>query len=86
VITNRRLFFVGKQRTANAPFKKILSIEPYANSIVVHKDGRERAQYFQWPKNLLKLPLGTDTQSLTGAALQALINDQLTLAPFGTNT
>src|SRR5215831_1156393 len=42
-ITNQRLFFVGKLRTANAPFRKIVSIEPHDNSIVLHKDGRERA-------------------------------------------
>jgi hypothetical protein len=77
-ITNQRLFFVGKLRTVNAPFKKIVSIEPHENSIVLHKDGRERAQYFLWPSNLIKFENTSGTlEAFTGYSLQALVQHQL---------
>ena len=80
VVTNRRLFFAGNQRTANVIFKKIVSIEPYSNGIVLHKDGKERAQYFLWPNNLISIknPQTNISEPLTGSKLQELIQRQIT--------
>src|SRR5262249_62218770 len=81
VVTNQRLFFAGKQSTANAVLKKILSIEVYPNSIILHKDGKERAQHFRWPNNLVKIHAGAASEPLTGSALQTLVSNQLSNAP-----
>ncbi len=78
IITNQRLFFAGKKRTSNVPFKKIVSIEPYQNSLVLHKDGKERAQYFLWPENLIKIKEEGYSEPLTGFSIQALIEKQIT--------
>jgi len=73
IITNQRIFFAGKQRISNALFKKIVSIEPYSDGIVLHKDGRERAQYFLWPENFIKY----NGAAVTGYAIQDIIEKQL---------
>ena len=78
VITNQRIFFVGAKRTVNIPFKKIVSLEPYSNAIVLHKDGREKAQYFLWPNNLIRIPdITGELVSVNGFILQGIIGNQI---------
>jgi len=45
----------------------------------VHKDGRERAQYFIWPSNLIKIKIDgqQETSWLTGNILQEIIQKSL---------
>lgn len=71
-ITNQRIVFAGARKTINIPFKKIIGIEAFSNSLIVHKDGRERAQHFIWPENLY---------SITGDKLQSIIEEQLESKP-----
>jgi hypothetical protein len=78
VITNQKILFTGKKRTSNIPFKKIVSIEPYSNYFVLHKDGKERAQYFLWPENLIKVKNDNGMDPLTGHILYGIIAKQLT--------
>ena len=77
VITNQRIFFVGAKRTVNLPFKKIVSLEPYSNSIILHKDGREKAQHFIWPNNFIKISVENNPVVVTGFVLQDIIGNQI---------
>lgn len=41
VVTNQRVLFFGSQRTNAFPLEKVISIEGYADGLVVHREGKE---------------------------------------------
>lgn len=45
-MTNKRLVFSGTKRTINIDLRKILSVEPYSDSIVLRRESKEKTQYF----------------------------------------
>jgi hypothetical protein len=45
-LTNKRLVFSGTKRTINIDLRKILSVEPYSDSIVLRRESKEKTQYF----------------------------------------
>jgi len=45
-LTNKRLVFSGAKRVADISLGKVISVEPYKDSIAVRRSGRQRAQYF----------------------------------------
>jgi tetratricopeptide (TPR) repeat protein len=45
-LTNQRIVFAGKSHSSDIPLKKIISIEPYRDGIVIRKEGRAKAQQF----------------------------------------
>lgn len=82
-ITNQRIFFSGKNKTANIPFKKLIDVETYSDAIAIHQEGRERVRYFLWPEDLIKVTYREEKSgdiknvSLTGSTIKALICDQI---------
>jgi hypothetical protein len=52
VLTNQRLIFVGLARTTSVDLEKIVSIEPLGDGIRLHREGKEKAQYFQLSSGL----------------------------------
>lgn len=40
-LTNQRIGFLGKRKSFNLPYNKILSFEAYKDAVIIHKDGRE---------------------------------------------
>jgi hypothetical protein len=51
-LTNQRLIFVGMARTTSVDVEKIVSIEPMSDGIRLHREGKEKAQYFQLSSGL----------------------------------
>jgi len=45
-LTNKRLVFSGTKRTINIDLRKILSVEPYSDSIALRRESKEKTQYF----------------------------------------
>ena len=45
-LTNKRLVFSGTKRTINIDLRKIVSVEPYSDSIALRREGKEKTQYF----------------------------------------
>ena len=52
VLTNQRLIFVGLARTTAAPLEKIIDVESYSDGVLLHREGKERAQFFQLSSGL----------------------------------
>jgi hypothetical protein len=46
-LTNRRIVFLGGSHSSDILLKKIISIEPYRDGIVIGKEGRARTQTFK---------------------------------------
>ena len=75
-LTNQRIVFVGKTHSSDIPLKKIVSIEPYKNAIVVGKEGRARAQQFTGTNNSsLNIMVGGRTWAIPiyGAIIKIMI-------------
>lgn len=47
-ITNERLVFSGNLKTINIDLRKIFQIDPFTDGFAIHKEGREKTQYFEW--------------------------------------
>lgn len=45
-LTNKRLVFSGVKRTINIDLRKIISIDPYSDSIALRREGKQKTQYF----------------------------------------
>jgi len=54
-LTDRRIVFSGSKRTLNVKLEKVISIEPYKDGIALRREGKEKIQYFIWPKNIVQL-------------------------------
>jgi hypothetical protein len=50
--TNQRLIFLGLARTTSVDLEKIVSIEPLSDGVRLHREGKEKAQYFQLSSGL----------------------------------
>jgi len=47
-ITNQRLVFSGAMKTVSINLEKIIQIDPFSDGVSLHKEGREKTQYFIW--------------------------------------
>lgn len=57
VITNKRFVYSGALKTVQIDLRKIVQIDPFDDGIGLHKENREKTQYFSW----------TDLDALMGA-------------------
>jgi len=54
-ITNKKLVFTGSIKNTSTEFKKILSVEPYSDGFCIHRDGKQKPEYYT----------GIDTQKIS---------------------
>ena len=47
VLTNERIVFVGSKRTNSTPLEKLISVEAYANELVIHREGKQKIESYQ---------------------------------------
>lgn len=77
VVTNSRFIFAGKMKTISLDIRKILQIDPFTDGIGLHRDGREKTQYFLWANNLASIKFSQEgreqSQPFSGLILQCLI-------------
>jgi hypothetical protein len=60
ILTTKRLVFVGDKRTSVTELQKIVNIEPYSDAIIVHKEGKGKAEtYFFDTPAVYKLIIDT---------------------------
>ncbi len=76
-ITNQRFMFSGNMKTVNLDIRKIMQIDPFRDGIGLHKDGRERTQYFVWNENMGRMQLSVGDRSyaetINGMIVKCLI-------------
>lgn len=46
IITNKRLIFLGNKRNSSIQYSKLLSLDCYDNCIIIHRNGKSRAEVF----------------------------------------
>lgn len=63
VVTEKRLVFCGTKRTVQIDLRNILSLDPFSDGLVLHKEGREKAQYFLWPDGLCIARIDTNDRT-----------------------
>jgi tetratricopeptide (TPR) repeat protein len=51
-LTNERLVFIGATRTSTAALEKIIDIEAFADGLVIHREGKQKNQWYQMSRNL----------------------------------
>jgi hypothetical protein len=62
-LTNQRLIFSGAMKTISISIDKIVQIDPFTDGISLHKEGREKTQYFLWGKNISQIKLVINNRS-----------------------
>ena len=48
LITNKRFIYSGQIKTAQVDLRKIIQIDPMDDGIGLHKENKEKTQYFTW--------------------------------------
>ena len=48
VVTNKRFVYCGRIKTVQVDLHKIVEIDPFDDGIGLHKENREKTQYFTW--------------------------------------
>jgi hypothetical protein len=48
VVTNKRFIYCGRIKTVQVDLRKIMEIDPFDDGIGLHKENREKTQYFTW--------------------------------------
>jgi len=46
VVTNQRIAFIGRVKSANIPITKLLHVECYSDAVVVFQEGRENPDFY----------------------------------------
>jgi len=79
VVTNSRIVFVGQKRTLTIPYKKLVSLTPHGDGLLIGKEGREKPLYFDgFTKFSLQLGSSNDyTTPISGDILVAFIQGVL---------
>ena len=62
-ITSERFIFSGNMKTINIDLRKIVQIDPFLDAFALHRDGREKTQYFTWNENMGRLHLSAENRS-----------------------
>jgi hypothetical protein len=79
-LTNHRLIFMGLARTTSVDLEKIVSIEPLSDGFQLHREGKEKAQYFQLSSGL-EVTFRSDGKTLSapvdGAMIKAAIDQAI---------
>lgn len=56
-VTGERFIFSGNMKTINIDLRKILQVDPFTDGLALHKEGREKTQYFVWNENIGRMQL-----------------------------
>ena len=59
-VTGERFVFSGGMKTINIDLRKIVQADPFVDGIALHKEGREKTQYFVWNENMAHMQLSRD--------------------------
>lgn len=51
-VTGERLVFSGGMKTINVDLRKIVQVDPFVDGLGLHKEGREKTQYFVWNEHI----------------------------------
>ncbi|MBU6415135.1 hypothetical protein KGQ34_02760 [Patescibacteria group bacterium] len=62
-ITNERFVFSGNMKTINLDLRKIVQVDPFTDGLALHKEGREKTQYFVWNENIGRMQLSEGERS-----------------------
>ena len=76
ILTNQRMVFVGKTHSSDIPLKKIVSIEPYKNAIVIGKEGKAKSQQIAGTdKSFFNVTISNKTWKIPvyGIVIQAMV-------------
>ena len=76
ILTNQRIVFAGRSHSSDNPLKKIISIQPYKDGIVVRKEGRAKDQQFTGTnKSYFHITVGgrTWTVPITGVVINIMV-------------
>ena len=76
ILTNQRIVFAGRSHSSDNPLKKIISIQPYRDGIVVRKEGRAKDQQFTGTnKSYFHITVGgrTWTVPITGVVINNMV-------------
>ncbi len=57
-VTGERFIFSGNMKTINLDLREIVQVDPFIDGLALHKEGREKTQYFVWNENVGKMQLG----------------------------
>ena len=76
-ITGERFVFSGNMKTINIDLRKIVQVDPFTDGLALHKEGREKTQYFLWNENIGRMQLtGGDrkyTEPITGLIVKCVM-------------
>lgn len=62
-ITSERFVFSGGMKTINLDLRKIVQVDPFTDGLALHKEGREKTQYFLWNEDIGKMTLSEGNRS-----------------------
>lgn len=65
-ITSERFIFSGGMKAINLDLRKVVQVDPFTDRMALHKEGREKTQYFLWNENIVLCSDGdTDSSAAT---------------------
>lgn len=77
-VTGERFIFSGNMKTINIDLRKIVQVDPFTDGLALHKEGREKTQYFLWNENIGRMQLtGGDrkyTEPITGLIVKCVMD------------
>ena len=59
-VTKERFVFSGRMKTINIDLRKIVQADPFLDGMAIHKEGREKTQYFVWNTSGMNMQLICD--------------------------
>lgn len=76
-LTNHRVVFSGGFKTISVLLEKIIQIDPFSDGVSLHKENREKTQYFLWKEPFINLDVSIAgrkyTEPLSGLVFQSVI-------------
>lgn len=84
VLTTQRIIFVGSHRIKSTYLEKVISIEPYTDGLVVHREGKEISEAYLLDTKM-KMNYQYDDQTLQSPIDGRLIKRAIDVAVFSRN-
>ncbi len=76
-VTGERLIFSGNMKTVNVDLRKLVQIDPFTDGLALHREGREKTQYFVWNENIGQMQLSEGerkyTEPISGMIVKCVI-------------
>ncbi len=78
ILTNEKLIFAGGLKTITVALNKVLQIDPFSDGIGLHREGREKTQYFLWRNNIASVKFSEEgreySEPFTGVILKCIVD------------